>query len=353
MTRTMLLKTPGFLFDLNFIFYLKFNMKLYLKNLLITDKKEETAKYFADLSKQFGNVSDDLYVFYHAIGNQRCFMTTQYLKPYKKGFATTFDFKYMINELSNDEELVSRLIGFYFYYLSKSEIEECIGSREKLFGHIKKSEYSSEEKNALYEFFINPTPYIRQLRNELIEMEGKLSEYYRNHYEQILDVHNHITFETICERLYGLRDLNFLLENDQALYISYSLINKYYIEEFTINDGILYILGNDYTSVLQASIEGKRTSDFETFGNALGDASRVKIFDYILKNHEATCKDLEKAFDFSGSTSYHHLTLMTKARILVTRTEGKTVYYMINYKLMETMGNMFIEISKGQKGSII
>ena len=44
MTKTLLLKTPGFLFDLNFIFYLKFNMKLYLKNLLITYKKEETAK---------------------------------------------------------------------------------------------------------------------------------------------------------------------------------------------------------------------------------------------------------------------------------------------------------------------
>lgn len=353
MTKTMLLKTPGFLFDLNFIFYLKFNMKLYLKNLLITDKKEETAKYFDDLSKQFGDVSDDLYVFYHAISNQRCFMSTHYLKPYKKNFTTTFDFKFLINELSDEGELIRRLIGFYFHDLSKIEIEGCIGSKEKLFAHIKKSDYSAEEKNALYEFFINPSPYIRQLRNELIDMEAKLSEYYRNHYEQILNAHNHVTFETICDRMYGLKDLTFLMENDQTLYISYSLINKYYIEEFTMSDGILYMLGNDYTTVLQPAIERKRTSDFETFGNALGDASRVKIFDYILKNHEVTCKDLEKAFDFSGSTSYHHLTLMTKARILVTRTEGKAVYYMINYKLMETMGKIFIDISKGQKGSII
>ena len=78
------------------------------------------------------------------------------------------------------------------------------------------------------------------------------------------------------------------------------------------------------------------TRRIDEFGNAIGDISRAKILWFIWEKGEATCKDLEKEFDFSGSTAYHHITLMTRVGVLKTRNEGKTVYYSVNRKYFDT-----------------
>ena len=69
MTRLKLLRDPGFIYDLNFIFCLKFNKKEYISQLPGDGTKTDKVKNFEEVEKQFGNISDDLYVFYHSIEN--------------------------------------------------------------------------------------------------------------------------------------------------------------------------------------------------------------------------------------------------------------------------------------------
>lgn len=332
MPNIKVLKDPGFLYDLNYLFYAKFNTQLCVDSLADETKKEAYKKFLKETLQHFGDISEDLYVFYHAIKNGRCFITTFYMNPYKDHFSTDFNFKYFKNLLSDTDVMVRNLIRFYLHGLSEEELEECFSSTEKLFSYIKVSKLSIEEKSKLYEFFINPTPYIQTLQYELIEKEILLSAYYKENYEIILEAHNNTTFEVLCENVKDIRDLSFLQDEEQNLYTSFCLLNKYYMYLFFLTDGAIYLLGYDYVSIISAIVEAKKTSPLEELCGALSETSRVQILRLLLEKKELTCKEIEKAFSFSGSTAYHHITILLKAGAVKVRNEGKTIYYSIDRK---------------------
>ena len=120
MPNIKVLKDPGFLYDLNYLFYAKFNTQLCVDSLADETKKESYKKYLKETLQHFGDISDDLYVFYHAIKNGRCFITTYYLDPYKQQFATNFDFKYSNNGLSLGLSFLEHLIHFLFVKIQLS-----------------------------------------------------------------------------------------------------------------------------------------------------------------------------------------------------------------------------------------
>ena len=137
MHQIRLLKEPGYICDLIFVFNLKFNTKLRLNDLENAEKLSEKIKFYHDILDQFSDIPEDLYVFFHAIENGRCFMTTQFYNPYKEQFTTTYNFKFLLSELADKERLKERLIRFYFYDLSDEEVEACMKSNTPLFSHIK------------------------------------------------------------------------------------------------------------------------------------------------------------------------------------------------------------------------
>ena len=337
MPNIKVLKDPGFLYDLNYLFYAKFNTQLCVDSLADETKKEAYKKYLEETLKNFGDISDDLYVFYHAKKNGRCFITTYYMDPYKQKFATNFDFKYLKNLLSDTEQVKKNLTRFYLYDLSEEELEDCFLSTSKLVANIKKSKYSGDEKSKLYEFFIDPIPYIQTLQYELIEKEILLSAYYKENYETILEVHNNTTFEVLCENVKDIRDLSFLREEEQSLYTSFCLLNKYYMNLFFLTNGAIYLLGVDYASIISALVKSQKKQPLEELCGALGETSRMQILNLLLERKEVTCKDLEKFFNFSGSTAYHHISLLTKAGAVKVRNEGKTIYYSLNRRYFDTM----------------
>lgn len=280
--------------------------------------------------QHFGDISDDLYVFYHSIKNGRCFITTYYMDSYKNQFTTNFDFKYLKNLLSDTEQVKKNLIQFYLYDLSEEELEDCFLSTSKLVANIKKSKYSGDEKSKLYEFFIDPIPYIQTLQYELIEKEILLSAYYKENYKTILEAHNNTTFEVLCENVKDIHNLSFLQKTD-TLYTSFCLLNKFCINLFFATDSVIHLLGFDYVSIISALVKSQKKQPLEELCGALGETSRMQILNLLLERKEVTCKDLEKFFNFSGSTAYHHISLLTKAGAVKVRNEGKTIYYGIRF----------------------
>lgn len=328
MPQIRLLKEPGYIYDLIFVFYLRFNTHLYI-NSLNNEKKADVTKYFNDLLEQFPDIPEDLFVFFHAIENGRCFIATKYFNEYKESFTTTYDFKFMQKELSDRNRLMRELIHFYFHELTEEELDECVKLNLTLFSYIKKSKYSDEEKRKLYEFFIEPEPYLQTLQYELMAKELMLSQYYEKHYQKILEVHNKTTFETISKSVKDFFDLSFIDINNQKLYVSYCILRKFCINFFGIQEGAIFLLGYDYLSIID-DVKNRKDLDLQDFGNALCEESRVKILELLLQRKEVTCKDLEKIFSFSGSTAYHHITMMTKIGVVKTRNEGKTILYSLN-----------------------
>lgn len=345
MSQIRLLKEPGYIYDLIFIFYLRFNKRLYINTLDNNERQAETIKYFNDLLDQFSDIPEDLFVFFHALENGRCFIATHYFNSYKEQFTTTFDFKFLQKELLDRERLIRNLLRFYFCDLSEEKLEQCINSKLELFSRIKNSKYSGDEKSKLYEFFIDPEPYLQTLQYELMAKELMLSQYYEKNYQKILEVYNQTTFEMLSEHINGLKDLSFIKENNQKLYTSFCLLRKFCINFFGIQDGVLYLLGYDYLSILDFVKGNNKNPNLQEFGNALCEESRVKILQLLLEREEVTCKDLEKIFSFSGSTAYHHITMMTKIGLVKTRNEGKTILYCLNRKYFDAIIDVLSKFS--------
>ena len=113
-------------------------------------------------------------------------------------------------------------------------------------------------------------------------------------------------------------------------------LSNYLICFARIGEDVFSLLGCDYVSAIGWSSDKLEDIKLDEFVNSIGDISRAKILWFIHERGEATCKDLEKEFDFSGSTAYHHITLMTRVGVLKTRNEGKTVYYSINRGYFDT-----------------
>jgi len=349
MNKIQLLKEPGYIYDLNFIFCLRFNTQLYIDALPSDNKKEENVKSFMEILNRFQDIPDDLYVFFHAIETGRAFLPTFYFNPYKDNFPTVYNFKYFLKEVSDRDKLVRNVIRFYFCDLDDDAVEQCASSLNEIFSHIKNSEYSDEEKNKLYEFFIDPSRYLQLLQYELMQKEIMLSDYYKDHFQKIIDLYNRTTFESLYLHLKDLRAL--VIDKDaDILYVSYCLLNKFCVSVWFLEDGFLPLLGCEYMSILGYTKDTCMESELYGFGTALCEESRIKILNYLIEREEVTCKDLEKKFSFSGSTAYHHINIMTKAGLVKTRNEGKTVLYSLNKKYISNVISVLNKILVNKKG---
>ena len=138
----------------------------------------------------------------------------------------------------------------------------------------------------------------------------------------------------------------FLKENNEEAYISYCLLNISLVCLSYIGTGALTLLGIKYIEEIASIVEDQLNDGLCNFGISIGDESREKIFEFIVDRGEITAKDLEREFNFSGSTSYHHITLMTRIGILKTRNEGKTVLYSVNKSYLKKITNYLIKILK-------
>ncbi len=328
MPNIKLLKEPGYIYDLSFLFLWRFNPEVCREEFALYLKSD--SEYFLKITKEFGDISDELYVFFHALESERCFFLMHYFSEYQNRFATDYSMGLVQKELSDYPTVIRRMIGFYFPDLQAEKIEKCAMSAGELFEVIKLSDYSDTEKLRLYEFFINPVPYIQKLQFELMQKHVLLSAYYEKNYTKMLSAFNELSFDMLSEQFGSHFDFSFIQEKNETFYLSYCLLRKNCISFFPNQCGLVCCLGTDYATTLRYLSKRTEGVKLEEIGAALSEASRVKILDVILERGEITCKELEKVFEFSGSTAYHHLMVLTKSKVLKTRNEGKTVYYSIN-----------------------
>lgn len=66
--------------------------------------------------------------------------------------------------------------------------------------------------------------------------------------------------------------------------------------------------------------------------NALNDQTRQDIILIFQKQREYCVNDIAAQFSLSRPTISHHLNLMKRAKILISRKEGKEIYYSFNKK---------------------
>ena len=328
MKKYLLHQESGFLCDLYFVFYLKFNYQMVLQNNSKYNKELEFTELYKEIQLRFGEIPEDLYVFFHSIGMPNdTFLQRCYLKEYEHDFIKKYNIEYLQQDLADYDQVIKNVICFYFKGINDYELAECLNSKEALFERIKLSKYSTEEKLKLYEFFVNPINYILLLRCTLTAKQSLLNEYYQEHYKNIIDAYDPTVLDMLNE--IGANGERGDIQDNRKGYVSYCLLDCLHFDFISDIDACLYILGVKYKYSMDINAENSE-SCLERFCSALCEKNRVDILDLLLKQNEVTCKELERFFDFSGSTAYHHISIMNKAGIVKTRNEGKVIFYSIN-----------------------
>lgn len=332
-----LIKNPGYIYDLIFLFYYKYNVDLIPERF---EANEEDMKYFSESFKLFEPISDDLYIFFRGASKKHCFFTSSFFHKYAKVLTTEYDLAFLQREMSNYDSFTQNVIKYYFEGLDDSEVEECMRSKKRLFEIIKGSDYDDKLKAKLYEFFIDPEFYIRLLQYELMAKDIQLSSYYERNYAKILDLYNELNYELLQERFAVLGHPKREDADEKNIYLSFCLLNKNLLQ-FKYHTHPLYLIGVDYRCALEYFKKKHIDLIPEQFGAALSDASRVKMLEAILEKGECTCRDLEAMLGIPASTAYHHVSTLERCGVVKARSVKKSALYSINRKYFATIMEYF------------
>ena len=322
-----LIKNPGYVYDLMFLFYFKYNKDIFSE---IFELNEGEMELFSDQMRLFEPITDDLYIFFRCTQSRRCFFTANYFDSYSKEFATKYDLTFLLKEISDHGSFIKNVIKHYFDTLNDDQVNECMTSNKSLFEIIKRSDYDDKFKSKLYEFFIDPESYIRMLQYELMAKDVQLSSYYERNYSRMLDVYNGLNCELLEDGFAFLgHNMGDRMNRDNVC-ISFCLLNKNLVRFAYQPDATIYLMGIDF----QESIDKlrKRRGDLmpERFGAALADAGRVKMLELIRQKGECTCKELEEALGMPPSTAYHHISALEKYGAVKARIRKKIMIYSID-----------------------
>lgn len=180
-----------------------------------------------------------------------------------------------------------------------------------------------------------------------------LSQYYEKNYIKFLDVQNETTEELLVELVKGSQGGSTKSDRGnifkKQIYASFCLLDKYHISKFDVGKDEMYLLGCDYVFALDYTQSQNNEIDLQGLGSCLCEESRVRILELLLERDEVICKDLEKIFNFSGSTAYHHLTVLTKTGLVKTRNKGKSVLYSLNRNYFDSIIHTLDKYSNGLK----
>ncbi|MFC0608788.1 MULTISPECIES: ArsR/SmtB family transcription factor [Rufibacter] len=74
---------------------------------------------------------------------------------------------------------------------------------------------------------------------------------------------------------------------------------------------------------------------------AMGDSSRIRILNLLLKNKELCIADLELVLDFTQTKTSRHLIYLKNAGMVSFRKQDQWAFYYIKDEMMDFLGQMF------------
>ena len=81
------------------------------------------------------------------------------------------------------------------------------------------------------------------------------------------------------------------------------------------------------------------------FCKALSDETRQRILEILQKEGEKCVSDLVELFNVSQPTISHHLNFLKQANLVVSRRDGKQIYYRANQEnITECCGMLFARL---------
>lgn len=341
MSRIQFVREPGYLFDLFGLFVMYFNRQHCMDNFVDENKPAEDYTYFEELLTDFGSVSEELRVFFQLRNDGVSFLSTCYYAVNKDVFLLEqYDLIKVQMALSDHASVVKKVRDFYFGNQDEKVVNMQTTSLNVISRLIFESQYSSEMKNSLYAFFIEPEPIIQKLSNELLEKEHWLAQVYERNREKLYELENEFDIELYKRFQEKVHDMKANAEDYEDIYVSFSICNINLIREVFYEKEMLLQLGRDYQNSMNSMMTSNGIPKLDSFGYAIEEPNRIRILDYIYKNGEVGIKEIEKELGFTGPNAYYHVSLMMKTGILKGKNRGRIILYSVNSKYFQEMCNL-------------
>ncbi len=84
--------------------------------------------------------------------------------------------------------------------------------------------------------------------------------------------------------------------------------------------------------------------DFALCYKALGDETRVKIFDMLKSGEKCACKLLDE-LNCSQPTLSYHMKMLSDCSLITTRKEGKWCYYSVDINILKELSKFILSTS--------
>ena len=327
MKELKIVREPGFIYDLIYVFVLRFNKEHCLSKHINYQKANEDTEFLTKIYNEYKDISSELLPFFYLKNDYKCLLTEQYFE--KSIGEDGFNFSKLFNELSNAEKLKFKVIQYYFPDFT---VESCNNPSfvSLINNNIKNSNYNDSLKSSLYSFFIDPDSVIKILLDEILDVQSSLRQKYESFGEKFFEFQSNFDLDFLISYCSRNTSYNLNFEGFDKYLIYPCMICKNTMFSLLAKDTLFLILGFDYRDQLKYILSQEYVPDLDTFGNAIAEKNRVEILDLMLNSEEVTIKDLEQILNLTGTNAYYHLNLMIKANIVKARNKGRTVYYSIN-----------------------
>lgn len=323
------LREPGYTYDLFHVYTWYFNKEKLEAEFELTgfDDKE----YMNEIVEKYLPISDDLQVFFHLNdASQSVIGEKYYFELYAAALWGKYDLNVILEMLADRDQVMEKVLLFYFRELSPEDLAECKVSLPKVNQLIKNAKLPDRVKSALYSFVIDPDSVIRELTEELQAKEKIHAELYEESQKVILERQEQFDYPRFAEDFLKQRNRGTDLNAFEKLYISFSAYNQYTLHWCIRRKVIFVIMGIGYQKALEYLTRQAIGPELDTFGTAVSEKNRVEIMNYILKKGEVTVKEVEQDLGFTTANAYYHLNLMLRYGILSIRNQGRTVLYRLD-----------------------
>jgi ArsR family transcriptional regulator, arsenate/arsenite/antimonite-responsive transcriptional repressor len=92
-------------------------------------------------------------------------------------------------------------------------------------------------------------------------------------------------------------------------------------------------------------------SQIEKISKALGDETRLRIFEAISRGRQMNCGQIVSMRGVTPATVSHHLKILSEAGLIACRRDGQFVYSEAVPQTVDEFVRALVKIAKGRKAS--
>lgn len=248
--------------------------------------------------------------------------------------------KYSLSAVIKDIDEVDIFRKMVKFYTNNDVIDIDLSPKE-FYKILDKSDISDSIKLYLIYFNDNKKQYVDLFKNQLIEKSELLQSYYQKNESIINEVKKQTEDEILLNKI---RELNNIVLDDQSK-LCFSVSPLYELALWQPKTNVI-ILGYNLINKIDEINTEIINLDFINIGRVISERTRLDLLNLLKKEGEKSTSDLANLYKVALPTMFYHLNMMYMAKMVITRNEGRKVYYRLN-------NDFFTQFSEKMKNYVI